>query len=205
MIVPDRDGGSRRRATAPAAGSRSVRLATRGRVPSGSEPGAPPASRRAVRRLVLGIVAAVAVAAALVIGLVMLGTTWLVVDGGRTPDPDPPGADTLDRADVERLARVRLPADTADLHTSYAEGIDYSLSACFSTTRQALPGFLAAGRLPPLTPYPKPPGTPPAGCPAPGPELTGVEQDLEGPVYRSVLVGDAGQGRVTVYLRAFTT
>jgi hypothetical protein len=35
--------------------------------------------------------------------------------------------------------------------------------------------------------------------------LTGVEQDLSGPVYRSVVVSDPGDGRVTVFLRAFTT
>lgn len=161
-----------------------------------------------MRRLVLGVIFAASAVIVLVTGLMLAGLTWLTVDSARTEDPDPPGVDTLDRADVDRLARVRLPADTANLHTSYAEGIDYSLAACFTTTRAALPGFLAAADLPApagLAPLTEPPGTPPAGCPAPAPALTGVEQDRSGPVYRSVVVSDPGTGRVTVFLSAFTT
>lgn len=126
------------------------------------------------------------------------------VDSARTPDPDPPGLDTLDRAAVQRLAKIRLPAGATDLHTGYAEGIDYALTACFRTTRAALPAFLAAAGLPTPRPGVGVSLTLPPGCPPPT-DLSGTEEDTSTGIYRRVMVGELGGGRVIVYLRVFTT
>lgn len=156
-------------------------------------------------RRVLVPVLVVACAAVALLGLLAVGLVgWVVADAARTPDPDPPGVDTLDRAAVERLARITLPAGATDLHTRYDEGIDYSLTACFRLRRAALPAFTAD--LPPLGPVdPVDPPDPAPGCPAPEPVLTGTPRHLDGPVYRTVVVSDPGDGTVTVHLTAFTT
>ncbi len=39
----------------------------------------------------------------------------------------------------------------------------------------------------------------------PEPALTGTEQHRDGAIFRTVVVSDPGDGRVTVYLTAFTT
>ena len=80
-------------------------------------------------------------------------------------------------------------------------GIDHLLTACFTLPRAALPAFTAD--LPAFGPG----GEPAAldGCPAPIAVLTGTPQHLTGPVHRTVVAGDPGDGRVTVHLSAFTT
>ncbi len=157
-----------------------------------------------MRRVLVPVLMTACAAAALlgVLAVAMIG--WVTADAVRMPDPDPPGVDTLDRGTVERLARITLPAEATDLHTRYAEGIDYILTACFQVPRSALPAFTAG--LPALTPADPPdPPDPPPGCATPEPALTGTPQHLAGPVYRTIVVSDPGDGRVTVYLTAFTT
>lgn len=153
--------------------------------------------RRFLVPLLVLACAAVALLGVLAVGMV----GWVTADAVRTPDPDPPGVDTLDRVTVERLSRTRLPAEATDLHTRYQEGIDYSLAACFRIPRAALPAFTAD--MPAFGPVDPPDPAP--GCATPEPVLTGTPQHLDGPVYRTVVVSDPGDGRVTVYLSAFTT
>lgn len=153
--------------------------------------------RRVLLPLLVAACAAVALLGVLAVGLV----GWVTADAVRTPDPDPPGVDTLDRATVERLSGLRLPAAATDLHTRYAEGIDYSLTACFRLPRAALPAFTKA--LPPLAPADRPDPAP--GCATPEPALTGTPQHRDGAIFRTVVLSDPGDGRVTVYLTAFTT
>lgn len=153
-------------------------------------------------QIVVLVVAAVVVAA---LWAGFYAVTYVFVDDtiSRT-DPDPPGIDTLDRASVERLARITLPADASDLHTKYAEGIDYSLQLCFRTSPGAVPGFLSASALP--SPVGAAPSrwSPGPGCPAPI-EVRSSDQVQTGPVFRRVLVGTGPDGSAVVYLTAFTT
>jgi hypothetical protein len=154
-----------------------------------------------VRRVLVPVLVAACAAVAL-LGVLTVGMIgWLTADAVRTPDPDPPGVDTLDRATVERLARTTLPAGATDLHTKYSEGIDYFLAACFRIPRSAVPAFTR--ELPKLEPADPPEPAP--GCATPEPVLTGTPQHLTGPVFRTVVLSDPGDGRVTVYLTAFTT
>ena len=153
--------------------------------------------RRILVPVLVTACAVIALFGALGVGLL----AWAAVDDARTPDPEPRGIDTLDVPAVERLAHITLPADATGLHTSYEVGIDYLVTACFTLPRAALPAFTAD--LPPFSPG----GEPDAldGCPAPVAVLTGTPQHRAGPVYRTVVVSDPGDGRVTVYLSAFTT
>ena len=153
-------------------------------------------------RRVLVPVLVVACAAVALLGVLAVGLVgWVTAEAVRTPDPDPPGVDTLDRASVERLAGIRLPAQATDLHTRYQEGIDYSLTACFRIPRAALPALTAD--LPALGPADPP--TPAPGCATPEPALTGTGQHRDGAIFRTVVVSDPGDGRVTVYVTTFTT
>lgn len=143
----------------------------------------------------------------LVHGTVLAGAVPLAVvglQGTRTPDPDPPGVDSLDRAAVERLAKIELPGGASDLHSTYVEGIDYALTFCFRTTRAALPAFLAASKLPAPRPGVGVALTLPPGCPPPA-DLSGTDEDTSTGVYRRLMVGELGGGEVRVYVRAFTT
>ena len=154
-----------------------------------------------VRRILVPLLVAGCVVVALLGALVVGLLGWMTADASRAGDPEPRGVDTLDAAAVERLSGLRLPAGATDLHTEYAEGIDYSLTACFRIPRAALPALTA--QLPPLAPADPPAAG--AGCPAPAPVLTGTPQHRDGPVFRTVVVSDPGDGRVTLYLSAFTT
>jgi hypothetical protein len=105
---------------------------------------------------------------------------------------------------VERLAKIQLPGGASDLHTGYAEGIDYALTLCFRTTRAALPAFLTASGLPTPRPGVGIALSLPPGCPPPA-DLSGTDEDTSTGVYRRLMVGELGNGEVRVYVRAFTT
>jgi hypothetical protein len=154
-----------------------------------------------VRRiLVPALITACAVIALL--GVLLVGWIgWDVADAARDGELDRSASDILTPDEVERLAGITLPATATGLHTTYTQGLDYLVVACFTLPKADLPAFTAD--LPAFAPGGE--TDPPEGCPAPAPVLTTTPQHQDGPVFRTVVVSAPGTGPVTVYVSAFTT
>lgn len=138
---------------------------------------------------------------------------------GKTPtDRDPLAAaglaeesiDKLSLEQIERFARLQVPASGRDLRSHYLRGPDTLVEASFTIDRSDLDAFLRDARLR-ATPEPGWLAIPGSAGRQLGWRLTelkrfkGVVEPAGGGVVRQLVIDLAAADRATVYLRVFTT
>ncbi len=125
-------------------------------------------------------------------------------------DALPVGKDKLSREQIERFARIKLPAGVEDLHSFHAEGgMDESIDVSFTLPRAELDGFLAASRFsqPPqegLNPFTRGAGAKLGWDLEAAEDVAGLNEVVDQGFGRLLMVAGRASERPTVYLTAST-